>query len=60
MADGVWYRWRMLYSGAKGWVTFRFTDTNMRNSQQCKWMLISKDGELLSSGSCRLGVAQRQ
>jgi hypothetical protein len=44
MAEGVWYRWRMLYSGAKGWSTFRFVDANGRNSQQCEWMLLSKDG----------------
>jgi hypothetical protein len=45
MAEGVWYRWRMLYSGAKGWSTFRFLDTQMQNSQQCEWLLIAKDGE---------------
>jgi hypothetical protein len=45
MTEGVWYRWRLLYSGAKGWSTFRFLDTNMRNSQQCEWLLIAKDGE---------------
>lgn len=47
MADGVWYRWRMLYSGAKGWSTFRFLDTAMANSKQCEWLLIAKDGVYL-------------
>eukprot|EP00882_Tetradesmus_deserticola_P009431 GHRQ01009955.1.p1 GENE.GHRQ01009955.1~~GHRQ01009955.1.p1 ORF type:complete len:324 (+),score=113.19 GHRQ01009955.1:482-1453(+) len=45
MAEGVWYRWRMLYSGAKGWSTFRFLDASMQNSQRCEWLLMAKDGE---------------
>ncbi|KAF8065746.1 yipf1 [Scenedesmus sp. PABB004] len=50
MPEGVWQRWRMLFSGIKGFMVFSFYDaaTN-KTTNACELQLYAKDGVYLMS-----------
>lgn len=44
MASNTWVRWRMLFSGSKGWSTFQILTHDLKKAPECELQLLSKDG----------------
>lgn len=45
LLSDTWTRWRMLFSGAKGWFTVQILDADtMQPAPQCEMQLTNKDG----------------
>lgn len=44
LPSNTWQRWRMLFSGAKGWSSFQVLTPDLQPAPECELQLLNKDG----------------